>query len=154
MKIAKALGAVVVCLLALWGFGWFFVSQLGGSRSAGPAGVILTAPPGFEVVDSTGRGELAPAGAADALLSLVRARPAGSKIGIHFRHAGAEIYWLAVSAADPAADTLEERAAGASGTRTQTVWHGHLMERLQWARTAGDPAPPGLPGAERKNLYH
>ncbi|HEX3527686.1 MAG TPA: hypothetical protein VH988_11505 [Thermoanaerobaculia bacterium] len=151
MKIAKALGAVVVCLLALWGFGWFFVSQLGGSRSAGPAGVILTAPPGFDLVD---RGELSPAGAADALLGLVQARPVGSKVGVHFRHAGAEVYWLAQTAEDTAADTLEERAAGASGTRTQTIWHGHLVERLQRARAAGDPALPGLPDPERKNLYH
>jgi hypothetical protein len=150
MKIAKTLGAVVVCLLALWGFGRFFVSQLGGSRPAGPAGVIMTAPPGFDVVDSTGRGELSPAGAADALLSLVQARPVGSKVGVRFRHAGADIYWLA----DTTRDTLEERAAGAAGTRTQTIWPGHLVERLQWARTAGDPAPPGLPGPERKNLYH
>lgn len=148
MKIAKALGAVLICLLALWGFGRFFVSQLGGSRSAGPAGVILTAPPGFEIVDRGG--ELALAGAADALLGLVQARPVGSKVGIHFRHAGADLYWLA----DTGADSLEERAAGASGTRTQTVWRGHLVERLQWARTAGDPALPGLPDPERKNLYH
>jgi len=150
MKIAKGLAAVLVCLLALWGFGRFFVSQLGGSRPAGPAGVIVTAPPGFDIAETTQRGELTPNGAADALLALLRARPAGSKVGIHFRHAGADLYWLA----DGTADSLEERAAGASGTRTQTVWPGHLTERLQWARTAGDPAPPGLPAPERKNLYH
>jgi hypothetical protein len=150
MKVAKGAAAVLICLLALWGFGRFFVSQLGGSRAAGPAGVIVTAPPGFDVVETTGRGELTPAAAADALLGLVRARPAGSKVGVHFRHAGADLYWLA----DTAAGSLEERAAGASGTRTQTVWSGHLVERLQWARAAGDPAAPGLPAPERRNLYH
>jgi hypothetical protein len=147
MKIAKTLGAVLLGLLALWGFGRFFVSQLGRPRASEPAGVIATAPPGFRVVE---HGELAPAGAAEALAALIQEQPPGSKVGIRFRHAGADIYWLA----DPAAGTLEERLAGASGTRVQTVWPGHVMERLQWARTHGDPSAPGLPAPERKNLYH
>jgi hypothetical protein len=147
MKIVKALGAVLVGLLALWGFGRFFVSQLGRPRAPEPAGVISAAPPGFHIVE---RGELAPAQAADELQALLLARPAGSRVGIRFRHAGAEVYWLA----DAGAGTLEERAAGAAGTRVQTVWRGHLVERLQWARTHGEPSVPGLPGPERKNLYH
>jgi hypothetical protein len=147
MKIAKTLGAVLLGLLFLWGFGRFFVSQLGRPRPAEPAGVIATAPPGFQIAE---HGELAPAGAAEALQALILARPAESKVGIRFRHAGAEIYWLA----DTAADTLEERLAGAAGTRVQTVWQGHVAERLQWARAHGDPSAPGLPAPERKNLYH
>jgi hypothetical protein len=147
MKIAKALGAVLLGVLALWGFSRFFVSQLGRPRAAEPAGVIAAPPPGFHIVE---RGELAPAEAAEALQVLVLARPAGSKEGIRFRHGGADLYWLA----DTAADTLEERSAGAAGTRVQTVWPGHLAERLQWAHTHGDPAAPGLPAPERRNLYH
>ena len=147
MKAAKALGAVLLALLALYGFGRFFFSQLGAPRAAQPAGVIQSAPPGFEVVD---RGELAPVAAAAALEAMVAARPAGSKVGVRFRHAGADVYWLA----DTAADTLEERTAGASGTRVQTVWSGGLRTRLQWARTHGDPSAPGLPKAESRNLYH
>jgi hypothetical protein len=106
MKPAKALGVVLVGLLALWGFGRFFVSQLGRTRPAGPAGVISAPPPGFYIVE---RGELAPAEAADALQALVLAQPAGSKVGIRFRLADAEVYWLA--------DTLEERRAGAAGAQ-------------------------------------
>jgi len=147
MKIAKALGAVLLGALALYGFGRFFFAQLGTPRRQEPAGVIQSAPPGFHIVD---RGALSPAAAADVLQGLVLARPPGSKVGIKFRHAGAEVYWLA----DTAADTLEERTAGASGTRVQTIWHGRLVERLNWARMHGDPAPPGFPPPERKNLYH
>jgi hypothetical protein len=109
--------------------------------------VIATAPAGFHIVE---HGELTTAQAADSLQALVLARPPGSKVGIRFRRGGTELYWLA----DLGADTLEERAAGASGTRTQTVWRGHVLERLQWARNHGDPAAPGLAAAERKNLYH
>lgn len=147
MKTAKALGAILLGLLAVYGFGRFFLSQLGAPRSQEPAGVIQTAPPGFDVVD---RGELSPAGAAEALQLLAVSRPPQSKIGIKFRHAGAEVYWLA----DLGADTLEERAAGASGTRVQTVWRGRLLERLDWARAHGDPSAPGFPPPERHNLYH
>jgi hypothetical protein len=62
----------------------------------------------------------------------------------------AEVYWLA----DPGSDVLEERSAGASGTRLQTVWQGGLRARLNWARTHGSFDAPGLPTGERKNLYH
>jgi len=147
MKIAKVLGGILLALLALYGFGRFFVSQLGVRRASEPAGVIAAAPADYALED---RGELAPEGAAAALLGLIRTRPPGSKVGVRFRHAGAELYWLA----DTGADILEERAAGASGTRVQTIWLGHILERLQWARTHGDPSAPGLPEPERKNLYH
>jgi hypothetical protein len=147
MKTVKVLGAILLGLLAVYGFGRFFLSQLGASRPPEPAGVIQTAPPGFEVVD---RGELSPAAAAEALQALVASRPPQSKVGIKFRHAGAEVYWLA----DPAAETLEERTAGASGTRVQTIWRGSLAQRLDWARAHGDPSAPGLPPPERRNLYH
>jgi hypothetical protein len=147
MKIAKALGAVLLGLLALYGFGRFFFSQLGRPRAPEPAGVIAAPPPDYHVVD---RGAITPAQAADALQGLILARPQPSKIGIKFESGGSTVYWLA----DTGADVLEERAAGASGTRVQTVWHGHVVDRLQWARTHGDPSAPGLPAPERKNLYH
>jgi hypothetical protein len=146
MKIAKVLGAILLALLALYGFGRFFVSQMGAPREPGLAGVISTAPAGYEVVD---KGEMTPAAAADALLGLIGEHP-GRKVGIKFRHAGEEIYRLA----DTGTDTLEERTAGASGTRVQTIWHGHVLDRLQWARTHGDLSAPGLAEPERKNLYH
>jgi hypothetical protein len=60
------------------------------------------------------------------------------------------LYWLA----DPTGDRIEERRAGAAGTRTATVWSGALDARLAWARAHGDFAAPGLPAPERKNLYH
>jgi hypothetical protein len=148
MKIAKALGAVLVLLLALWGFGRFFLAQLGQARPPEPAAIIAAAPPEFHVVD---RGVLAPAAAADALQSLVLVRPTGSKVGVRFETQGAVVYWLV----DTGADTLEERAAGAAGTRTQTLWRRQVLQRLQWARThGGDLAAPGLPPPERRNLYH
>jgi len=72
-------------------------------------------------------------------------------VAVRFDRAGGSVYWLA----DNRSDRLEERAAGASGTRIQTVWPGHLRERLTWAQAhGGDPAAPGLPPAERHNLYH
>jgi hypothetical protein len=147
MKIAKVLGGILLALLALYGFGRFFVSQMGASRAPELAGVIAAAPADYAIED---RGELAPERAADVLLGSVRAHPPGSKVGIKFRHAGAEMYWLA----DTGADTLEERAAGAAGTRVQTIWRGHLADRLEWARTHGTPSAPGLPEPEKKNLYH
>jgi hypothetical protein len=55
---------------------------------------------------------------------------------------------------DPVDDRIEERRAGASGTRTATVWRGRIGARLAWARTQGDFAAPGLPPPERSNLYH
>jgi hypothetical protein len=149
VKIAKPLLLSALCLLAGYGFVRFFLSQLGGSQpgSAGPAGVLAGPPPGFEVVE---RGTIPPQQAAAELAALLDARPGPRRVGIRFERPGAAVYWLA----DSGADTLEEQAAGASGTRVQTVWSGHLRDRLRWARTHGDPAAPGLPEPERRNLYH
>jgi len=147
MKIAKVLGGILLALLALYGFGRFFVSQLGVRRASEPAGVIAAAPADYALED---RGELAPEGAAAAWALEATFVPDVGMVATSFRHAGAELYWLA----DTGADILEERAAGASGTRVQTIWLGHILERLQWARTHGDPSAPGLPEPERKNLYH
>ena len=73
------------------------------------------------------------------------------KVGIHFERQGDSVYWLA----DPAANLLEERSAGAGGTRLATLWKGGLTDRLAWARAhGGDPSAPGLPAPEQKNLYH
>jgi len=133
---------------ALAAFGWFFVSQLstGSGRSSEPAGVLLGPPPGYAVTE---RGELATPTAAAELEALLQ-RPGTGKVGLHFKRQGAEVYWLA----DPGEDLLEERSAGASGTRLQILWHGGLRDRLAWARTHGTFEAPGLPAGERKNLYH
>jgi hypothetical protein len=148
MKPLKVVLYAVVLLAALAGFGWFFVSQLGssGGRTGEPAGVLLSAPPDYDVVE---RGELSPTAAAAELETQVL-RAGNAEVGIHFKRQGAEVYWLA----DPGADVLEERSAGASGTRLQTVWQGGLRQRLSWGRTHGNFEAPGLPAGERKNLYH
>jgi hypothetical protein len=147
MKPLKVVLYAVVLVGALAAFGWFFVSQLGSSKRTGDlAGVLLSAPPGYALVE---RGELSPSAAA-AELEARALRPGAGKVGIHFHPSGAEVYWLA----DPGADLLEERSAGASGTRLQTRWPRGMRERLAWARTHGNFDAPGLPAGERKNLYH
>lgn len=147
MKIAKALLFILVILGALVVFGRFFVSQLGsGGRSDGLAGVMLAPPSDYSMAE---HGELAPAAAASELEALVL-RPGAGKVGVRFERQGSVVYWLA----DVPGDSLEERAAGSSGTRLQTLWHGRIRERLSWARGHGDFSAPGLPPPERKNLYH
>lgn len=148
MKLLKGALYAVLVLAALAAFGWFFVSQLSTDpgRSDELSGVLLSPPPGFAIVE---RGELsAPAAAAE--LEAQALRPGAGKVGLHFKRQGAEVYWLA----DSAANLLEERSAGASGTRLQTVWRGGLRDRLTWAKTHGTFDAPGLPPGERKNLYH
>lgn len=144
MKLLKGLVYAVVLLAALAAFGWYFVSQLGSGPIDELAGVMLAPPPGYRVVES---GELAPTAAAAALEE--QAQRAG-KVAVRFKRGGSEVYWLA----DVEGDFLEERSAGPSGTRLQTVWQGKIRERLRWARTHGSFDVPGLPPPERKNLYH
>ena len=148
MKVLKGLLYTAVVVGALAAFGWFFVSELGSGSGRGdePAGVLLSPPPGYAVTEG---GELSASAAATELESLV-ARPGAGRVGLHFRTQGSEVYWLA----DAAENLLEERSASSSGTRLQTVWHGGTRERLSWARTHGNFDAPGLPPAERKNLYH
>ena len=150
MKIARPVLYTVVILGALAAFGWFFVSELGGPgsvRQDEPAGVLLSPPPGYDVVE---RGELTPTAAA-AELELATLRAGADKVGLHFKRQGSAVYWLA----DVAADSLEERAAGPSGTRLQTTWPAGLRQRLAWARDhEGSFDAPGLAPGERKNLYH
>ncbi|HEY0511352.1 MAG TPA: hypothetical protein VGH73_05585 [Thermoanaerobaculia bacterium] len=146
MKIAKAVLYALVVVGALAAFGWFFMSQLGSGRREEIPGVVLAAPPEYAVVE---RGEMSPAAAAAELEAQIL-RPDGDKVGVRFERHGAAVYWLA----DVKGDVLEERSAGASGTRLQTVWHGGLPQRLRWARDHGTFDAPGLPPSERKNLYH
>jgi hypothetical protein len=146
VKIAKALLYALVVAAALGAFGWFFVSQLGQGRKEELPGVVLAAPPEYAVVE---RGEMAPTAAA-AELEVQTLHPGADKVGVRFARHGAVVYWLA----DVSGGVLEERSAGASGTRLQTVWRGGLRERLRWARGHGDFDVPGLPPSERKNLYH
>lgn len=147
MKILKTLAVALFALAALAAFGWFFLSQLGpGDRKDELSAVVLAPPPGYAVIE---RGELSPAAAA-AELEARALQPGAGKVGLRFERQGAVVYWLA----DPRGDILEERSAGASGTRLQTLWHGDLPARLAWARAHGTFDVPGLPPPERKNLYH
>jgi len=148
MKIAKALLYTLLILGALAAFGWFFVSELGsgGRRNDEPAAVLQGPPPGYDIVE---RGETSPTAAA-AELETQALRPGAGKVGIHFAQQGAEIYWLA----DVQGELIEERRAGSSGTRLETVWRGAVRERLRWAREHGDFTVPGMAPPERKNLYH
>jgi hypothetical protein len=124
----------------------FFLAQLGPGRTPELAAVVAAPPPGFEILDL---GSVPPARAAAELASRIAARP--HKVGIKFSTPRATLYWLA----DPDRDTLEERAAGAAGTRLATLWNGQIRRRLEWAATHdGDLAAPGLAPPERKNLYH
>jgi hypothetical protein len=146
MKILKIVLFTLFCLAAAVAFGKFFLSELGSGRSDEPAAVLMTAPPGYTVVE---RGEI-PATEAAALLEEQVLRPGVGKVGVRFERQGAIVYWLA----DVNGDVLEELAAGASGTRVQTQWRGELRARLAWARSHGDFNVPGLPPSESKNLYH
>jgi len=163
MKWLKGVLTALALVGALGAFGWFFVSQLdsGAGRRDDLAGVLLSPPPGSAIVE---RGELSFAAAAAELEAQAFRPGAGSSfapgsgpgspgsdtVALHFKRQGAEVYWLA----DVRGDLLEERAAGTSGTRLQTVWSGGLRERLSWARSHGTFDAPGLPPGERKNLYH
>jgi hypothetical protein len=146
MRLLKGILYAVLVLGALAAFGWFFVSQLGSGRTDDLAGVMLAPPPGYSIVEHQ---ELAPMAAAAELEAQLR-RPGANQVGIRFERGGAVVYWLA----DLKGDFLEERAAGPSGTRLQTVWKGRIRDRLAWARIRGDFSLPGLPPPERKNLYH
>lgn len=147
MKPLRILLFAVLLLAAVAGFGKFFVSQLGSlERSSEPAGVLLSAPPNYDVVE---RGELSFEDAAAELEAQIL-RSGSGEVALHFKRQGAEVYWLA----DPGADVLEERSAGASGTRLRTIWRGGLRERLSWAREHGNFEAPGLPAGESTNLYH
>ncbi|HEY9422149.1 MAG TPA: hypothetical protein VIW92_12100 [Thermoanaerobaculia bacterium] len=146
MKILKILLFLLVCLGAAVAFGRFFLSELGSGRTEELAAVVITAPPGYAVVE---RGEI-PATAAAALLEEQALRPGAGKVGVRFEREGAVVYWLA----DVSGEVLEEREAGESGTRVQKQWSGGLRARLAWARSHGDFSAPGLPPPEIKNLYH
>lgn len=147
MKALKIALGIAAGLAALAVFGRFFLSQLGTAPPRQElAGVVAAPPPGFEIES---HGELEPAAAAAALAALAAARP-GRPVGVRFQRFSDTIYWLA----DPTADRIEERRAGAGGTRTATVWSGRIGARLAWACRRGDFAVPGMPPPERRNLYH
>jgi hypothetical protein len=149
-----ALGIVVVVGL-VFGLGRLFVGQLtaGGSPPPGPAGIVLSPPPGFTVEQ---RGELDRARAARELAQLLARRPAEPRLGLHFTATGGELFWLVDRGAGGEA-ALTELAAAPSGTRIETIWRGtrrDLARRLDWAAVHGNLEVPDLPRGESRNLYH
>lgn len=151
MKTAKYLLAAVLLAAVVYGFGLFFLSQLTtGAVSSGPAGVILAPPPDVVIEE---RGELDRAQAAGELAGVLARHSGEVRVGIHFRSAGQELYWIA-DRSEPGAAVLLERSGGAAGTRLETRWQGALGERLAWAEEHGTFDAPGLPPGERQNLYH
>src|SRR5215213_6131166 len=130
MNPAKTTLYILAIAAVLAAFGWFFVSQLGTGRSEEPPGVLMAPPPEYAVVE---RGAMPPTAAA-AELEVQSLRPGADKVGVRFERGGSVVYWLA----DLGGDLVEERAAGASGTRVQTIWRGRARERLRWAREHGD----------------
>src|SRR4051812_49437988 len=114
MKTLKPFLYGLVIFAAVAGFGRFFVSQLGGGRTDRLAGVLLSPPPGYAVVE---RGELAPRAAAAELAGEIR-DPRTDKVGLKFQRAGATVYWLAGGPRD----FFEELAAAPSRPRLPTPW--------------------------------
>jgi hypothetical protein len=150
-KVVKVLAGAAVVLVALYGFGRFFLAQLRSTGGEpGPPGVVLAAPPGFAVTE---RGELARPEAARELARIVADRPEEPRLALHFTSGGFELFWL-VDRSDPAAAILVERSAGPAGVRIETTWRGALDGRLAWAAGHGDFDAPDLAPGERRNLYH
>ena len=147
-KGTKRAVAILSALLLAGGLAWVFVSAVGGPGRTEAAGVLLSAPPEFAV---TSPGTLDAASAAGALASLAARQPATRKLGVEYTSPdGSRVILLL----DRDADLIDQRAAGATGTRTQTVWRGKSLDRLERARTTGDLEVPGHPPGEKKNLYH
>ncbi len=147
MRAGRVILGTVAALAALFVFGRFFLAQLATAPQRQElAGVVAAPPPGFAIEP---HGALAPEAAATALADLTAARP-GRPVGVRFELSSDTLYWLV----DPQQERIEERRAGAAGTRTATVWQGGVGARLAWARVHGDFAAPGLPAPERRNLYH
>jgi len=144
MKALKALGAGIFLVVLVILFARFLLSQLGAPRASGPAAVIDTVPSGFAVED------LGAATEAQAARALAARVAAVGRAGVRFTTADASVVWLA----DPATDEIEERRAGAAGTRLRTLWHGGVAARLTWASAHGTLEAPGLAPGERSNQYH
>ena len=151
MRALRAAAAILAVLAAIYVLGAFFVDQLGsGASGADPAGVLFTAPPGFEVDEA---GELSRRDAARRLADALSGEGSAVRSGIHFSSEGFDLYWL-VDRTDPARPVLIERSAGPRGTRIETVFAGDLDRRLAYAAQTGRFDAPGLVSGESRNLYH
>jgi len=150
MKAVKIIVALLAAGGALYLLRNTFLAALGESpRAASPQAVLFSAPSGY-AIDEAGA-----VSRTEAAQRLRRAfgdgRIGGGGIGIHFTSDGFDIYWLIDRGAEP---RFVERAAGPSGTRLETEFHGDLAARLAWAAEHGTFEAPGLPAGESRNLYH
>ena len=134
-------------ILVLWGVGRFFVTNVGGTASEEPAGVVLAPPPDALVEDA---GTLSAPEAASRLADLASRNPARPRVALTLARDGLRV----VLVLDREAGTIEERRGGQSGTRVASVWKGSLEARLAAARERGTFDGPGLAPPEEKNLYH
>ena len=77
-------------------------------------------------------------------------RAGSGEVGIRFKQRGTDVYWLA----DVEGDVLEERTAGSSGTRLQTLWRSSLANGCAGLALTAICPFPACRAPERKNLYH
>ena len=151
MRAFGTAAAILAVLAAIYVLGAFFVDQLGsGASGADPAGVLFTAPPGFEVDEA---GELSRRDAARRLADALSGEGSAVRSGIHFSSEGFDLYWL-VDRTDPARPALIERSAGPHGTRIETVFAGDLDARLEHGAATGRLDAPGTSAGASRNLYH
>jgi hypothetical protein len=147
-KTASRTIAVASALLLGGGLAWVFLSQVGGAGREEAAAVVLSAPPEFFVVRV---GRLGLPDLAGELADLAAREPAKRKVGIDGSTPdGSRVILLL----DRDADLVDQRVAGKNGTRTQTIWPGRGLDRLERVRAMGTFEVPGLPPGEKKNLYH
>jgi len=125
-----------------------FRASVGGTGRTEAAAVVLSAPPEF---DMSAGGSIEPGAAAGLLLARATGEPQKPRLGVDYTAPDGSRVLLLL---DRAADLLDERTAGVTGTRLQVLWPRQPLVRLARARAGGGLAVPGLPPEEKKNLYH
>lgn len=140
--------AAVSLLLLLMMF--VSIPRGGDKKLSDLSGVILAPPQGYLIIDDGQNDDLSGQEAAEKLLGLTERYPQEQKLGLKFRHASADGYYVI----DLEKNIIQKIAANEFGTVVQTTWRGRLKERLAAAIAEGDFAPQGFSPPVSQNLYH
>jgi|GEM_PF-3907291 len=135
--------------IAIFAFA-FFGSRDHQIDSGEPAGVILSAPPGY-VLKSVGRidNNFIPE-IAQTAIEQINSDPSENRIAFQYDADGRKGFFLV----NLQEETLGQIVVNRYGTAVQKVWKGSPRLRLQHAVKTGSLTPAGYDEPTSRNLYH
>lgn len=150
-KMAKKQLFIAMMLLGMVILAYAFFSATGTQKDSNePAGVILTAPPGYALKKVGAVDEDLFKGLARKAIEHLNTAPSEKRVALGYTNDGRNGFFLI----NLTEETLGQIVINRYGTAVQKIWNGSPRLRLQHAIKTGSLTPTGYDEPISRNLYH